>query len=79
MTIKREKPKLKRYPNRFNRTVDRNLTTNDKEDTVKASVSLKSEKGDSWLNEQSFLTDSDLEEVTNIKLNCDKYLKNLIF
>ena len=35
-------------------------------------------KGESWLYEQSFITDSDYAEVLNIKLQDDKYLKELI-
>ena len=35
-------------------------------------------KGESWLYEQSFITDSDYAEVLNIKLQDDKYLRELI-
>ena len=75
LTLKKEK-KLKRYPNRFNRN---NLTTEELEDTGNASAGKKSDKADSWLNEQSLLTDSDFEEVSNVKLDDDKFLKDLIF
>ena len=37
-----------------------------------------SSKGESWLHEQSFITDSEYAEVLSIKLHDDKYLKELI-